>query len=59
MDEHGEHRDLHGLHRQSVTPYVHGRYVCCIAVRCSSVRVSLRILTPVWPFIAQATTDTL
>jgi hypothetical protein len=31
MEEHGGHKDLHGLGRRSVIPYVHGR-VCCIAM---------------------------
>jgi hypothetical protein len=54
MDEHGEYRDLRGSDRQSITPYIHERDVWCITMHCSSIRVSLRILTPVWPFIAQS-----
>jgi hypothetical protein len=49
-----EHRYFHDSGHWSVTPYIHRRDVCCIVVRCSSVRVSLRILTHVWPFIAQS-----
>jgi hypothetical protein len=31
MDEHGEHKGLHGLSCQSVIPYIHGSDECCIA----------------------------
>jgi hypothetical protein len=58
MDEHGEHRDLHGSGCRSVIPYVHERVGSCIAVyllksRLSLLEVSLRILTSAQPFIAQ------
>jgi hypothetical protein len=58
MDEHGQHRDLHGSGHRSIIPYVHGRVGSCIAAylfksRLNLLEVSLRILTSAWPFIAQ------
>jgi hypothetical protein len=58
MDEHGEHRDLHGLDRRSIIPYVHGRDECCIVVcliksGLSLPNKSMGILMSTQPFIAQ------
>jgi hypothetical protein len=58
-DEHGKHKDLRGLGRRRVIPYVHERDGCCIVVcllksRLSSLQVGLPILTPAQPFIAQS-----
>jgi hypothetical protein len=44
-DGHGEHRDLCGAERRSVTPYVHRRRVVLLKPDLTQVCLSLRILS--------------